>query len=105
MLDHELLARLARLEDEWTLVTGDDRMPFAHADVVSKLKSTIATVDGEWEKYCRSRGLGLSQEQFKQETVHRWAHVMADQSEGEVHRYSPSRNRIWTPRQKYGSLT
>lgn len=103
--DSELLARLARFDYEWVLVTGDDRMPFVHSDVVSQYHPTIATVDGEWERICTALGRGLSQAQFQHETVHRWAHVISEQGAGEVRRYSPRSGQLWRPRAKYGSLT
>lgn len=103
--DSDLLARLARLEYEWVLVTCDDRMPFVHKDAVSRYRPTIATVDGEWERICAKHDLSLSQDQFRHETVHRWAHAIAEQVAGEVRRYNPRAGQPWRPRRKYGSIT
>ncbi|CAN5500759.1 hypothetical protein BH23ACT9_BH23ACT9_32660 [soil metagenome] len=74
-------------------MTGDDAMPDEHEDVIERLGVTVATVDGRWEHH------GMEQEAYKREVVHRWAHRMAEQQDGEVRRYSPSSNRTWTRRQ------
>jgi len=101
MLDGEVLVRLAGLTYDWVLVTGDDRMPFEHSEEIKRIGATVATIDGEWEKCCASNGLTLTQQEFNHETVHRWAHVIAEQAQGEVRRYSPVRSGVWTRRRKY----
>ena len=102
MLDPQLLEALkVRLPVLWVFVTGDDRLPFEHADVVRRLGTTIATLDGRWQSICERAGVPLNQDHYKHETVHRWAHVMADQAEGTVKRYSILGHRAWKPRRRY----
>lgn len=104
MLDGDVLSQLASLKCDWIFITGDDRMPFEHSEVIERFGATIATIDGEWEKCCTANGLNLTQQEFNHETVHRWAHVMAEQTEGQVRRYSPLKNSVWTPRRKYFAI-
>lgn len=97
MEDPELLEKLATMLDSagpWVLVTDDDHMPDEHAEVVAKFGTTIATVDG------RNRPQGPEEEEWKWETVQRWAHVMALQPPCSVHRYGRNSHRIWTPRSR-----
>ena len=101
--DPDVLTKLSGLAYPWVLVTSDDAMPFEHASRIASLRSTIATIDGEWEKCCKRHSLALAEEEFRRETVHRWAHVIAEQSEGSVRRYSPLSNRTWTPRVKFAT--
>ena len=51
-----------------TLVTADDRLPFAHQEEVARLGATVATIDGRWVA-----GGYADSESWKRETVHRWA--------------------------------
>ena len=103
-LDEELLRELAKQTYEWVLVTADDRMPFEHYSAIAESVSTIATIDGEWEKCCKKNDLQLNQQQFQRETIQRWAHILSEQSTGSIRRYSPVRNTEWTTRRKYYSL-
>lgn len=98
--DPDLLDELHGNLEDWVLVTGDDAMPADHHHLIRDYHhTTIATVDSEWQKMAATH----TQEQFKRDTVHRWAHVMAAQATGEVRRYSPVRNATWTWRvRKYG---
>lgn len=91
MLDPDVLRAVHALDDDCVLVTGDDGMPGEHADLIAKLGTTIATVDGR-------RYEGWGREQWKKEIVHRWAHTMQDQELGRVMRYGLKRPRVWTPR-------
>lgn len=95
-VDEVVLQRLAELEFDWVLVTADDAMPLEHATRIRNMGATIATIDGAAMEKWRKRG-ALTQEEFKSETVHRWAHKMADQAAGTVRRYSPNTNLGWTP--------
>ena len=93
MEDPELLADLRQRFNgvDWVLLTGDDNMPSEHAEIVDGL--TIATVDGRWE------GRGFTQEQWKWETCHRWAHYIAEvHPPATIRRFSPFSHRPWTPR-------
>lgn len=102
-LDEELLRELASQSYEWVLVTADDRMPFEHDTAIARFESTIATIDGEWDKCCKKNDLQLNQQQFQRETIQRWAHLLSNQSNGSIRRYSPVRNSEWTTRRKYYS--
>jgi hypothetical protein len=98
--DQVVLRHLAALDYAWVLVTGDDAMPTEHKAIIRDTQATIATIDGEWEHICKQRGLVRSQEQFKRDTVHRWAHVMIEQEQGEIRRYSPGGGYEWVPRRR-----
>lgn len=89
-LDPVVLRRLSeRLTLPWVLVTGDDHMPSDHGDDIEKLAATIATVD-------RRRPEDWDLDPYRREVVHRWAHLIAEQPAGSVHRYSLSAHRKWT---------
>lgn len=89
-LDPVVLRRLhERLTVPWVLVTGDDRMPGDHGDVIVEVVATIATVDSRCPP-----GYGL--DGYRREVVHRWAHVIAEQPAGLVRRYSLQGHRKWT---------
>ncbi len=94
------MARLSERSDPWVLVTADDKMPDEHRDRVRDLGATLATIDGSWEAFCARHSLELSQEHFKRETVHRWAHVMQEQDDGEVRRYTPLNHAAWKKRRR-----
>jgi hypothetical protein len=96
--DQVVLGRLAALTYSWVLVTGDDEMPHEHETLIRQIQATIATVDGQWERICLEKGLARTQEEFKRDTVHRWAHAMAEQETGSIRRYSPVSHREWIPR-------
>lgn len=86
----ELLRRhFADKDQDWTMVTADDKMPGEHQDEVGGL--TIATIDPRW------MDRWPTQEGWKRETVARWAHRMAGQSPQTVRRYSPFASRLWSP--------
>lgn len=97
LLDPDLIPRLAdRLADvEWLLLTGDDRMPLEHGEIIEACGATVATVH-PWADY-RGRGFP-SQEAYKHEVVHRWAHKLVEQKPRTVRRYTPFRHGVWTPR-------
>ena len=94
-LDPSLLTELAGIhaDEPWVLVTGDDKMPDEHADLIAELSVTVATVDGAL--------LGRDDsEQMKREVVQRWAHKMAEQDHGSVVRYGLSTGRRWVKRRR-----
>ena len=97
-IDEVVLKRLAKLPYPWVLVTWDDEMPQEHETLIRQIQATIATIDGQWERICKEKGLARTQEEFKRDTVHRWAHAMADQEPGSIRRYSPLSHREWLPR-------
>jgi hypothetical protein len=100
LLDDPFLLSLAERDDEWVLVAADDKMPLEHAETVRETSATIATVDGLWRAFSQRHGLSRTQEQFKRDSIHRWAHVIAEQRPGEVRRYTPSSHSIWRPRKR-----
>lgn len=76
---------------EWTLVTGDDMMPFDWPDLIVGLGITVATIDPRIPP-------NVEDDEWHRDTVHRWAHQMSAQPQGSIHRYSPKGHRAWTPR-------
>jgi hypothetical protein len=101
LLDDPLLRALAERDDEWVLVAADDKMPFEHSEAVNDTGATIATVDGAWENFCQRHSLSLTPEQFKRDSVHRWAHVMAEQPDREVRRFTPLSHALWRPKKRW----
>jgi hypothetical protein len=86
-------------------VTGDDFMPWEHRDLIARLHPTIATIDGEWEYLSQNHGVENTQEGFRRETVHRWAHMMIQQTAGTVIRYSPWNKGTWKVRKQHVKRT
>lgn len=94
--DPDLLRALAAtFAEPWVLVTADDNLPAAHHDVVAETGATVCTVDPH-----RGSGYELRPDEWGRDVVHRWAHAMAQQSEGTVKRYSASGGRRWTRRRR-----
>jgi hypothetical protein len=95
--DPELLHALAEHFGNrlWVLVTADDNLPAAHADVVAEVSATIATIDPK-----RSAIYAEDEDAWGREVVHRWAHVMERQPRGSVRRYSERGGRKWSPRRR-----
>ncbi len=90
--DPPLLNELAQLYamEPWIMVTADDAMPFTHRLIIADLKITIATI-----RPCPLKGPVV--EEWKKESVHRWAHKMQEQVEGSIRRYQPGNvPRQWT---------
>lgn len=97
LLDPDLIPRLAArfTGDDWMLLTGDDAMPLAHGEIIAACELTVATVH-PWQDY-KHRGFP-SQEAYKHEVVHRWAHKLIEQKPQAIRRYTPFRHSVWTPR-------
>lgn len=95
--DPELLQALAEHYGErpWVLVTADDNLPAAHADVVAEVNATIATIDPR-----RSVAYADDEDAWGREVAHRWAHMMERQPMGSVRRYSDRGGRKWLPRRR-----
>ena len=93
LTDEPMLEALAvRFEGApYVLVTADDAMPATHRQALTATGTTLATLDSRWQRS------GLTQEQYKFEVVHRWAHVMAAQQPRTIRRYSVGGHRLWTP--------
>lgn len=90
--DPNVLRRLhERLEVPWVLLTGDDHMPFDHAELIAELGTTIATVDRR-----KPPAFGNDWDAYRREVAHRWAHAVAAQGDGKIRRYSLTQNRVWT---------
>lgn len=88
--DPQLLPALDDKLDDWILITGDDKMPMAHAEAIEAAGATIATIDPRVPA-------GIELIQWRLEVVHRWAHRIHEQERGEVRRYSYKAHRLWTP--------
>lgn len=73
------------------LVTADDGLPAEHAEALSEVGGTIATLEP-------NREAGWPLDAWRRELVHRWAHVMQDQSPATMRRYGLRRHRPWRPR-------
>lgn len=82
-----------RSVEEFVLVTGDDKMPLTHRDLVRRVGLTIATVDGRWQ----NRGYA-SQESWHRDVIHRWAHRIQTHADKEIRRYARNRHALWSPR-------
>ena len=95
LTDPELLEALATVGlADWMLVTGNDGMPAEHADVIDRLRPTIATIDPR-------RPADLSEIHWRSDVVQRWAHAMQEQEIGTARRYSLYRSVPWTPRMRH----
>lgn len=76
------------------LVTGDDVMPAEHREQIGDLGMTVATIGG------RIPDDPSKIEAWKRDSVHRWAHVMANQEAATIRRYNPKGHRLWTQRRR-----
>jgi hypothetical protein len=94
--DPQLLQELAvRFESRpWILITGDDAMPAEHGKTIVNTRATIATIHPE-------RPVGITQDAWRRDIVHRWAHVFQTQADGDVRRYTNSGSRAWTARRRH----
>jgi hypothetical protein len=94
--DPQLLQELAvRFESQpWILITGDDAMPAEHGETIVKTRATIATIHPEQPP-------GITQDAWRRDIVHRWAHVLQTQADGHVRRYTRSGSRPWTARHRH----
>lgn len=95
MQDEPMIQLLVEQRDVGTfvMVTGDDKMPKTHRDLVLRTGLAIATIDGRWE----GRGYP-SQECWHRDVVHRWAHRMRRHDDKEIRRYRPDAHALWRPR-------
>lgn len=92
-LDPELLRELSDRFDDFVLVTADDAMPHEHAELVTELSATIATIDPRIPSSYNADSWG-------REIVHRWVHRMETQPNGSSRRYSIGPPRPWTKRRR-----
>ena len=86
--DPELIAALNGLDFPWVLLTGDDKLPLVHSDVVELYEPTIAVIG---PRITSGRGI----EMHRADVTHRWAHKIAVQDEGTIRRYSSKSHRLW----------
>jgi len=100
-LDPQVLRSVFSHFDDPVLITGDDDMPAEHAGVIASVGATIATIRhwtqkesriGTWEGQQHR-----TEEEWDQEIVHRWAHVMQLQRTGSIRRYGLAKHGIWKP--------
>jgi hypothetical protein len=98
-LDPDLIRKVFVLFDDPILVTADDAMPAEHESALAMANATVATVKpwrrveatiGDWEGQTH-RG----EEEWAQEIVHRWAHVIQQQKTGSIRRYGLNANAPW----------
>jgi hypothetical protein len=94
--DPDLLRELAeRYGDRpWILVTGDDAMPAEHGEILLETCATVATIHPE-------HPAELSQDAWRRDVVHRWAHAFQTQTEANVRRYKSASSQLWTPRRRH----
>lgn len=104
--DEAALPGLVKVTEPWVLVTGDDILPLEHEEVLGTVlkasDGSVATVDGRRELFNEKRGTAYEPEPFKQETVQRWVHKIAEQERDAIRRYTPLNALKWypTPAQK-----
>lgn len=96
-LDGDLLRMLyERFGHDVVLITANESMPIEHEAALTDTGIALAVIDGEHGD--------TPQEDWKRETVHRWAHLMESQDAGLWRRYSPYRRGPWTRRRRRPSL-
>jgi hypothetical protein len=92
-LDGDLVTMLCeRFGQDVVLVTANESMPVEHEAELKATGIALAIVDGVHGE--------TQQEEWKRETVHRWAHLMEAQEPGTWRRYSPHRHGRWTRRRR-----
>ena len=93
--DPELIERLAARyrPGAWVLVTGDDRMPSDHGELLEQAGLTVATIDPTHDDE-------HTVDQWRRDIVQRWSHKMQTQADGSIRRYSLEWHRPWTERRR-----
>jgi hypothetical protein len=91
--DPDLFTELAKLGHPYVIVTADVSMPIDWGTEISAAGITVAVIDSR-------RSDKFLESEWYRDVVHRWAHVMRDQPQGSVHRYSPRGHRPWRPRRR-----
>jgi hypothetical protein len=86
--DPTLLQELAKLGHPYVIVTADTAMPLDWLSEIEAAGATVAVIDSR-------RSEEFRESQWYRDVVHRWAHVMRDQPQGIVHRYSARGHRPW----------
>jgi predicted nuclease of predicted toxin-antitoxin system len=102
--DTEILERVFALYDDPVLVTGDDSLPADHAAALKSANATVAIV-ASWEEPEATVAhwdgkVHRNEDEWDQEIVHRWAHIITLQGRGTVRRYRPNGYGKWTTRRR-----
>lgn len=72
---------LTRQSAPCVLITFDNKMPTRHRLDLLKRNSTLAVIDSKADRK------GLTREEYTRDVIHRWAHRIAIQTEGERYKY------------------
>src|SRR6266536_2241852 len=91
--DPDLVRAIIEEYPKAVLVTADDHMPEHHPADLTGTGITVATIDPQ-------RPAHLAEKQWHWETVHRWAHRMAEQPRGTWYRYGELIG-PWRPRPRH----
>jgi hypothetical protein len=78
--DPTLIRKIIKDHPEAVLITADDKMPADHPEALMETGIPVATIDPD-------RPDGLTEEEWRWETIHRWAHRIAIQPRGTWRRY------------------
>jgi hypothetical protein len=91
--DPVLFQELAKLGHPYVIVTADTSMPFDWLSEIQAAGTTVAVIDSR-------RSEEFLESQWYRDVVRRWAHVMRDQPQGSIHRYSAWGHRPWRPKKR-----
>lgn len=69
-------------------------MPAEHGEILIETRATVATIHPEYPP-------GLTQDAWRRDVVHRWAHAFQTQTEANVRRYKSASSQLWTPRRRH----
>jgi hypothetical protein len=102
--DPTIIEKVFAFYENVVLVTGDDSLPGEHASALARVKATVATV-APWNRKDAEVGRWdgrdhRNEDEWDQEIVHRWAHLIELQPPGTVKRYRPNAYGDWTARQR-----
>ncbi|HUY73240.1 MAG TPA: DUF5615 family PIN-like protein [Candidatus Dormibacteraeota bacterium] len=92
--DPRLLERLAEIDPDCVLITGDDAMPATHAADLARFGTTVAVI-APWDPASE-----LVETQWEHEIAQKWAHRIELQKAGTVVRYSLEATRKWALRKR-----
>jgi hypothetical protein len=90
--DSLIIKTLAESHEPCVLVAWDNKLHLNHAAALLHFGLTLAVID----KYA-DRG-DLTEEQYRREVIHRFAHRMAAQEQGDAFKYSRTRSKRLTIR-------
>lgn len=69
-------------------------MPAEHGEILIETRATIATIHPEHPR-------GLTQDAWRRDVVHRWAHAFQTQTGANVRRYKSAGSQLWAPRRRH----